>query len=106
MFGVFATETFAPHHGHYGTGECFLWRLEEHKKVHKYGTTAKNNFFLLSEQQYLAAGVGESRYGLWLDEALLYGQSDCVSTFDNDVLSSRPSFKCVNIEVWGLLTNS
>lgn len=28
IFGVWTTETFKPRVGHYGTGECYLWRLQ------------------------------------------------------------------------------
>lgn len=110
IFGVFATETWQPHLGHYGTGECFLWRIEgvdndrhgSASRIRKYGSTGKNAYFMISERNYLAAGCGDGQFGLWLDEELLNGQSTAVPTFDNDCLASAEHFKCINLEVWGL----
>lgn len=102
VFGVFATETWMPHPGHYGTGECFLWAVEGDGRIRKFASTGKNNYFMLSEVGYMAAGCGEGRFGFWLDGELLCGQSQPVPTFDNDCLASAERFKCVNLEVWGL----
>lgn len=105
IFGVFATESWRPHVGHYGTGECFLWRLQPDGRIKKWGTTGKNIYFMISEPTYLAAGVGDGRYGFWLDEELLGGHSHPVCTFENESLSSKADFKCVNLELWGLDMN-
>ena len=106
LFGVFATEPWKPHFGHYGTGECFLWRRcttdANDGRIQKWGSTGKNAYFTLSERDYLAAGCGDGKFGFWVDEELLNGQSYPVATFDNEVLGSRESFKCINLELWGL----
>lgn len=102
---MFATEAWRPHFGHYGTGECFLWRVEksaDDTRIRKYSSSGKNAYFMISERSYLAAGCGEGKFGIWLDEELLNGQSSSVPTFDNDCLASAERFKCINLEVWGL----
>jgi hypothetical protein len=101
LFGVFATEPWKPHFGHYGTGECFLWRLEK-GRVKKWSSTGRNDYFMISETTYMAAGCGEGKFGFWLDAELLEGLSQPVSTFENECLASTERFKCVNMEVWGL----
>lgn len=102
LFGVFSTEAWQPHFGHYGSGECFLWRVLPDGRIRRYASTGKNAYFLLSEPSYLAAGCGEGKFGFWLDGELLNGLSQPVPTFDNECLAARESFKCINLEVWGL----
>lgn len=105
VFGVFGTEAWRPHFGHYGTGECFLFRIESDGRIKRYGSTGKNAYYMISETTYLAAGCGEGRFGLWIDGELLNGLSQAVPTFGNECLASAERFKCVNIEVWGLDTS-
>ena len=60
VFGVWSTESFHVQNGHYGTGECFLWRVTNKGKgvvIEKHGATGKNPYYLMSESSYLAAGV-------------------------------------------------
>jgi hypothetical protein len=60
VFGVWSTESFHVQNGHYGTGECFLWKVTNTGKgvvVEKHGATGKNPYYLMSESSYLAAGV-------------------------------------------------
>jgi hypothetical protein len=103
IFGVFATESWKPHFGHYGTGECFLWRVEgDGQAIKKYGSTGKNAYYMISESNYMAAGCGEGKFGFWLDGELLNGLSQPVPTFDNECLAIMERFKCVNLELWGL----
>lgn len=106
VFGVFANQPLQPRQGHYGTGECFLWRKDGNGAIIKYPSTGKNNYFLISESDYLAVGCGGGKFGLWLDRELLKGTSDPVPTFDNEQLSGEPQFECTGMEIWGLdLTN-
>ncbi len=106
VFGVFGTEPWRPHSGHYGTGETFLWRIAKDGDgasiVVKYGSTGKNSNFMLSEPSFIAAGCGENHFGFWLDADLLNGQSYPVSTFNNDTLASDRTFQCVSLELWSL----
>lgn len=122
VFGAWSTEAFKPRIGHYGTGECFLWRvldaksaskLEDERKPHSdhhpalafeaFGTTGKNNYYLVSEPSYLAAGVSGGVFGLWVDEQLLAGSSRPTLTYDNPCLASSEEFECAQVEVWELV---
>jgi hypothetical protein len=107
VFGAFASHPFQLHIGHYGTGECFLWRLDRAEKtgsdrIIKYPSTGKNNYFIMCEQDFLAVGCGAGKFGLWLDQELLQGTSEPVPTFDNECLAEAPEFKCIGVEIWGL----
>ena len=103
VFGAFANQTFSSRPGHYGNGETFLWKLDRPAGLlHKYPSTGKNNYFLLSEADYLAVGCGAGKFGLWLDAELLNGNSAPVPTFDNEQLSQNREFQCQGVEVWGL----
>lgn len=103
LFGAFANQPFACRQGHYGNGETFLWKIDrDHGLLHKYPSTGKNNYFLLSEADYLAVGCGAGKFGLWLDGELLNGTSAPVPTFDNEQLSQTREFQCQGLEVWGL----
>ena len=42
------------------------------------------------------------KYGLWIDESLLYGKSQNCATFDNDPLSATEEFDCSHVELWRL----
>ena len=104
LFGVFATEPLRPYHGPYGTGECFLWRVDAGGRVKKYGSMGRNTSFLMGEASFVAAGCSGGQFGLWLDEQLLHGTSRTVATYDNEMLSSNEEFDCVSLELWGLDT--
>lgn len=42
----------------------------------------------------------EGKFGLLLNEDLFGGQSNTVSTFDNEILSSNPKFDIISVEIW------
>ncbi len=103
IFGAYATHPFYPQIGHYGTGECFLWKFDNStSSIIKYKSTGKNDYFLMSENDYLAVGCGNGKFGLWLDKELLIGNSFPVPTFDNDYLASEPEFDLMALELWNL----
>lgn len=114
LFGLMASEALRPHPGPYGSIDCFLWKLEPHTgRIKKYASTGKNNCYLLSEKDFMAAGCSNGKFGLWLDEELLNGTSAFVTTFDNEPLiegenvktleeKKEKSFQCISLELWGL----
>lgn len=103
VFGAFSNQTLQRRQGHYGNGETFLWKLDptSHALV-KYPSTGKNNYFLVSEADYVAVGCGAGKFGLWLDGDLFKGSTAPVPTFDNEALCQRPEFECQGVEIWGL----
>lgn len=110
IFGVFSNEPWKPHFGHYGTGECFLWKVdrvpieseEKFIEIIKYAPTGQDSQFMISEVDFLASGCSDGRFGLWIDAQLLRGHSLPVSTFQNEPLSCTDEFELAGVEVWGL----
>lgn len=113
IFGAFLSDSPTPQIGHFGTGECFLWkyyRINEPESsqlddsnfnnIQVYTSTGKNPYFIISEPEFLAVGCGDGKFGLFLDQDLFNGQTNRVPTFDNDILSSSREFVCLGIEVW------
>jgi hypothetical protein len=105
IFGAFVNQSLQPRQGHFGNGECFLWRKNSLNTFIKYPSTGKNNYFVISEPEYLAIGCGGGKFGLWLEKELFKGISDPVPTFDNEQLSTNQKFDCISIEIWGLDLN-
>ena len=105
VFGAFLNQSLQPRQGHYGNGECFLWTITPESVYTKYPSTGKNNYFIITEPDYLAIGCGGGKFGLWLEKELFKGISDPVPTFDNDQLSTKQQFECIAIEIWGLDLN-
>lgn len=104
LFGSFATEPFHQRIGHFGTGECFLWKVVQPSgRVRRYKSTGLNDYFMMCESGYIAVGCGEGKFGLWIDAQFENGHSHAVPTFNNEPLSSRENFVCVIFELWGLL---
>jgi hypothetical protein len=106
LFGAFLTEPFAPHIGHFGTGECFLWKMEDDGRVKRFKSTGFNDYFMLCETGFIAVGCGDGRFGLWLDAQLDEGRTQSVPTFDNEPLSRTETFQCVTFELWGLVCDN
>lgn len=40
-------------------------------------------------------------FGLWLNSELEKGYSNTCPTFDNECLSRKPEFECMEMEIWG-----
>lgn len=115
IFGAFLSDPLRPQLGHFGTGECFLWRLTGNStekqprrpsvklgndQLQVYLATNENPYFIIAESEFLAIGCGDGKFGLLLDGDLLNGQSNHVPTFRNDILASDRDFVCVGVEVW------
>ncbi|KAI9271441.1 TLD-domain-containing protein [Sporodiniella umbellata] len=99
-FGAYLTESFHNDTGYYGTGECFLWKLDSQtEKANVYPWTMKNDYLVYSDRSSLA--VGGSRFGLWIDSDLAHGYTEPSETFDNPPLTLKNSFECIGLEIWG-----
>ncbi|KAI9140387.1 TLDc domain-containing protein, partial [Paraphysoderma sedebokerense] len=105
LFGAFISDILHPRAGYYGTGECFLWKLEPTSSPITPSTwTGKNDYFILSEVGFFAVGGGDGDFGLYLDSNLEHGHSASVPTFGNEVLTCTggKEFMCCGFEVWGI----
>lgn len=107
IVGAFASEPWSPHMGHFGTGECFLFhRLGESGKFQLFYTTGKNDYFLFCDGNFIASGVGNGNFGLWIDSELENGSSFKVDTFGNEPLAKEgENFKVDGVELWGIIMN-
>ncbi|CAE6526357.1 unnamed protein product [Rhizoctonia solani] len=109
-FGVWCGDGVRKHEGYAGTGESFLWTQRQSGgpvKVFKW--TGKNDYVRLCESDFISFGGGNGKFGLYLDSALLDGESAPCPTFDNEPLctggasfSGTVKYECVGIEAWSI----
>ncbi|CEP07240.1 hypothetical protein [Parasitella parasitica] len=106
IFGAYLSHPFSSQSHYYGTGECFLWKLnqqqEQQPKIKVFPWTGKNDYMMLSDSDFIAIGGGDGKFGLWLDSEFDKGYSNTCPTFDNESLTLRPEFQCMEMEIWGL----
>ncbi|CEI93600.1 hypothetical protein RMCBS344292_07831 [Rhizopus microsporus] len=51
--------------------------------------------------RYYGTGECEGVFGLWINSELEKGYSQSCPTFDNERLTPRPEFECIELEIWG-----
>ena len=105
LVGAFASEPWTPHLGHFGTGECFLFHQpqDERDSIVAFNTTGENDYYLFCDGTFVAMGVSEGKFGLWVDAELMNGASSAVATFANPPLAVEgENFTIDSVEVWGL----
>lgn len=99
VFGAYASEDVHESCRYYGTGESFV--MQVHPRFQVFRSTHANNLFFLPHSDFLAFGGGGS-FALYLDSMLERGTSGRSDSFNNDVLASTSSFKCIAVEVWAI----
>ncbi|KAI8148551.1 TLD-domain-containing protein [Fennellomyces sp. T-0311] len=106
IFGVYISEPLQIQSRYYGSGECFLWRLEDmhddDQQPEIYRWTGKNDYLIYSGREYVSVGGGDGRVAIWLNEDLLQGYTEPCATFDNKPLTTRSNFECLALEIWGI----
>ncbi|KAL0094998.1 TLD-domain-containing protein [Phycomyces blakesleeanus] len=101
-FGAYISEPFQSGSLYYGSGECFLWKIEPNcQKVEVYPWTMANNYLIFSNQDCIALGGGNGQFGLWIHSDLMHGHTESCATFGNPSLGNDSNFECVALEVWG-----
>jgi len=85
----------------YGTGESFLFQLNPALTVHSW--KGENSYFIQGNNDSLAFGAGDGRFGLWLDGDLNQGRSQTCKTFGNDPLSPDEDFWVKTLECWAFV---
>ncbi|KAE8749275.1 hypothetical protein FOCC_FOCC003982 [Frankliniella occidentalis] len=85
----------------YGTGESLLFRFQPQFQV--YNWTGDNMYFIKGNNESLAIGAGDGRFGLWLDGDLYQGRSQSCSTYGNDPLSINEDFVVKTLECWAFI---
>ncbi|KAI3629693.1 hypothetical protein MIR68_011128 [Amoeboaphelidium protococcarum] len=97
---------------YYGSGECFLFKWITGDQTSKsslipYEWTQKNDYFMLSESDFMAMGSGDGKFGIFIDHELYRGLSSNAPTFSNTIPlctdAVKGEFKIVNMEIWGML---
>eukprot|EP01132_Coremiostelium_polycephalum_P001161 gene1161-1471_t len=100
IFGAYLSEEIkSKKDTFYGTGETLLFKI--HPEFEVFGWTKENDFFIFTNQDYIAIGGG-SMFGLWMDNDFLHGYSGKCETFNNSCLSSQPDFTPVVVEFWAI----
>ncbi|KAI7855060.1 TLDc domain-containing protein [Circinella umbellata] len=102
IFGAFLNEPFKSNNAsYYGTGECFLWKYcAKSGNIQVFPWTGKNEYMILSETEFIAIGGGDGKFGLWINSDLEHGHSEPCPTFDNECLSRKPEFACMELEIF------
>ncbi|KAI9026596.1 TLD-domain-containing protein [Phycomyces nitens] len=102
IFGAYISEPFQSGSLYYGSGECFLWRIEPNcQSVQVYPWTMANNYLIFSNQDCIALGGGNGQFGLWINSDLMHGHTEPCATFGNPPLGNSSKFECVALEMWG-----
>ncbi|KAI9492529.1 TLD-domain-containing protein [Zychaea mexicana] len=107
IFGAFLNETLqANSASYYGTGiilTSFLWKYCKNTgNVQVFPWTGKNEYMILSETEFIAIGGGDGKFGLWINSDLEHGHSEPCPTFDNESLSRKPEFACMELEIFAV----
>lgn len=79
-----------------------LFKFDKKNNFKWYEPTGINSIYCHSCSQFLAFGCSDGRYGLVLNKTLVDGESNTVSTFNNEVLSEKNKFVIGKLEVWSL----
>lgn len=101
IFGAYLSEIIHKQEGYYGSGECFLWKLEKNGQIECYRSTIENHYYILTHNSFIAFGGGKGNFGLYISSDMLNGHSSSCLTYNNQPLSNKENFECLNIELWG-----
>ncbi|KAL6448824.1 hypothetical protein ACFW04_000528 [Cataglyphis niger] len=85
----------------YGTGESLLFRFTP--KFQCFNWSGDNLYFIKGNNESLAIGAGDGKFGLWLDGDLYQGRTQSCSTYANDPLAPREDFVVKTLECWAFI---
>lgn len=114
---------------YYGNNECFLFSqsmTDEDEDVvelkdpsdpsklisirlpylHIYPSTLKNDYYMLSEADFMALGGGDGRFSLFIDGDLYKGYSSTAPTYSNPrplCSNENGEYTCMALELWGIV---
>jgi len=101
VFGAVTSCELRMSESFYGTGESFLFLMNPSLTVHSW--SGENSYFIQGNNESLAFGAGDGRFGLWLDGDLNHGRSQTCKTFGNDPLSPQEDFWVKTLECWAFM---
>ncbi|XP_023727829.1 oxidation resistance protein 1 isoform X6 [Cryptotermes secundus] len=85
----------------YGTGESLLFRFTPEFQV--FNWTGDNMYFIKGNNESLAIGAGDGKFGLWLDGDLYQGRTQRCSTYGNEPLAPQEDFVVKTMECWAFI---
>ncbi|XP_018403939.1 PREDICTED: oxidation resistance protein 1 isoform X4 [Cyphomyrmex costatus] len=85
----------------YGTGESLLFRFTP--RFQCFNWTGDNLYFIKGNNESLAIGAGDGKFGLWLDGDLYQGRTQSCSTYGNEPLAPREDFVVKILECWAFI---
>ncbi|XP_011702798.1 PREDICTED: nuclear receptor coactivator 7 isoform X4 [Wasmannia auropunctata] len=85
----------------YGTGESLLFRFTP--RFQCFNWTGDNLYFIKGNNESLAIGAGDGKFGLWLDGDLYQGRTQACSTYGNEPLAPREDFVVKTLECWAFI---
>jgi len=102
IYGAYLSEILHVSKTFYGSGECFLWRLnDENKEIEYFRGSFENQYHIVTDKSFIAFGGGNGDFGLYISSDLLNGYTSFCPTYNNPPLTPSCKFECVNIELWG-----
>ncbi|CAM9363095.1 unnamed protein product [Ascophyllum nodosum] len=131
VFGGFAASAWSSGCQYYGTGQCFLYKIEGGRtpcesgdaseesaadaaggkaamdgEVVTYQWTGMNTYLQYSDCAGLGMGGGgeEAAFGLFVGDDFLNGSTGSCDTFSNPPLCSQRQFQVSQVEIWGFTT--
>ena len=103
VFGGLATAPWEIRPSYYGESDSIVFSGFPASNFRVFGTTGKNNFYQLANEDSVAMGGGGD-FALFLDDDLTSGTSGPCKTFNSPCLASAEDFDCKHVEVWGFVT--
>ncbi|XP_069702261.1 oxidation resistance protein 1 isoform X6 [Periplaneta americana] len=85
----------------YGTGESLLFRFTPEFQV--FNWTGDNMYFIKGNNESLAIGAGDGKFGLWLDGDLYQGRTQRCNTYGNEQLAPQEDFVVKTLECWAFI---
>ncbi|CAH0392968.1 unnamed protein product [Bemisia tabaci] len=85
----------------YGTGESLLFTFCPEFQV--FNWTGDNMYFIKGNNESLAIGAGDGKFGLWLDGDLYQGRTEPCNTYGNEPLSPQQDFVVKTLECWAFV---
>lgn len=102
-FGCFVFDDWKHRKKFYGSGESFVYTFKHTENAVAYYGTGNNSMYQYCDTTCVGVGGDkhEGRFALYLGDDFYRGSSTKTSCFENEVLSSKPEFLCVELEIWG-----
>ncbi|XP_067014093.2 oxidation resistance protein 1 isoform X2 [Anabrus simplex] len=101
VFGALTSCSLKVSDHFYGTGESLLFRFTPEFQV--FNWTGDNMYFIKGNNESLAIGAGDGKFGLWLDGDLYQGRTEACDTYGNEPLSPQQDFVVKTLECWAFI---